>query len=38
MQCTDWVTVCRIDLQRLTDIIRFHAFHGLKDLSMTALQ
>lgn len=27
-----------IDLQRLTDLIRFHAFHGSKDLSMTALQ
>lgn len=28
----------RLDLQRLSDVIRFHAFHGSKDLSITALQ
>ncbi|KAL0052535.1 hypothetical protein WJX82_003532 [Trebouxia sp. C0006] len=27
-----------LDLQRLTDVIRFHGFHGSKDLSITALQ
>ena len=30
--------VFRLDLQRLTDVIRFHGFHGSKDLSITALQ
>ncbi|DBA86159.1 TPA: hypothetical protein ACH3X1_005668 [Trebouxia sp. C0004] len=30
--------VFRLDLQRLTDVIRFHRFHGSKALSITALQ
>ena len=30
--------VFRLDLQRLTDVIRFHGFHGSKDLSIAALQ
>lgn len=32
------IAVCRLDLQRLSDVIRFHGFHGSKDLSVTAMQ